>query len=287
MHPGDRGPIPRRSTNKMFIWEVILFTVLASFIAWFFYRNFSKPSHNREWIRVHKKLPSFEYNIEGKVIARNIRSARYRTESDYDVSYKDGVFDINNLSRVWFIIEPYSFGQAHTFLSFEFDDERYLGVSVEVRKTRQKSFKAWMVSIWNYEIFYILADEEDLLYLRTNIRKDPVRLYPLRLSREAAQEVFKSVISGVNNFYENPVFYRIFSLNCTNIPMSHIRQASSLMPRFNAGYVITSGSDRVLYQAGLIDNSAPLSVIRRRYNITSKAQSLKCDASFSKRVRSR
>ena len=142
-----------------------------------------------------------------------------------------------------------------------------------------------MVSIWNYEIFYILADEQDLLYLRTNIRKDPVMLYPLRLPREAVQEVFKSVVGGINDFYERPAFYRIFSRNCTNVPMSHIRAGSSLMPRFSIGYVVTSGSDRILHKVGLIDNDAPISVIRKRYNVTSKAKSLKDDDGFPKEIR--
>ena len=234
----------------------------------------------------HSKMPRFEYDATGNVIAHNIRNARYRTESDYDISYSNGVFNTSKLVNVWFVIEPYNVGQAHTFLSFEFDDGKYLSVSAEVRKTREKSFRAWMVSIWNYEIFYILADEQDVLYLRTNIRKDPVMLYRLKLSREARQEVFKSVIKSVNYFYEKPAFYRILSRNCTNIPMSHIRAGNNLMPHFDLGYIVTSESDRVLYKTGLIDNDAPLSIIRQRYNVTEKAKDLKCDESFSQKIRS-
>jgi hypothetical protein len=269
----------------MVIIEMMLGLFLSVVFAWFFYRAFSQPSHDRAWVQFHKELPYGEYQQDGTVVLHNLRSARYRSETDYDVSYSDSAIDPKELARVWFVIEPYKPGQAHTFLSFEFSDGRYVAASVEVRKTSQKSFKAWMVAVRNFEIFYVLADEQDVLYLRTNIRKDPVMLYPLRLSPEEAHCVLTGVIDEMNAFYRKPMFYRIFSRNCTSVPMRNVGKGSSKIPKFDWRYIITSRSDELLYNVGLIDVDAPLSVVQERYNITERAQKLLCDGSFSKRVR--
>ena len=269
----------------MFIIEAVGLAFLGAITVWLLHRNLSRPSHDRAWVPFHKELPYGEYAPDGTILVHNIRRARYRTEFDYNVSYHGGLYDPQTLKRVWFCVAPYKTGQAHTFLSFEFNDGRYLAVSVEVRKTHAESFKAWMVALWNYEIFYILADEQDILWLRTNIWKGNVMLYPTHLPRIAAQKVFASVVEGVNDFYKKPRFYRVLYRNCTSVPMNHLRAGAPTLPKFDFRYIATSEADRVLYAHNLIDTDTPLADARKRYNVTSKAQSLACDETFSKRVR--
>ena len=78
---------------------------------------------------------------------------------------------------------------AHTMLSFGFEDGKHLAPSVETRLP-----EGWSRNCpWPYKQFnviYILADEEDLFALRTNYRKEDMYLYRINIGRESLKKAF-------------------------------------------------------------------------------------------------
>ena len=62
---------------------------------------------------------------------------------------------------------------AHIFLSFGFGGSDYLSFSIETRKEVGESYSTLAGFFRNYELYYVAADERDLVRLRTNVRKDP------------------------------------------------------------------------------------------------------------------
>ncbi len=249
------------------------------------YRTLFRPKLHRQWEQFHKELPEVVVDANGVAMIKNIRHARYTEEFKYDLAYSSDIFNITHVKRVWFAIEPYARFQAHTFLSFEFTDGRFLSLSVEVRKTNAEDFWGWQVLVWNYEIFYVLADEQDVLYLRTNIRKDHVHLYPLTLTPNESQAVFRSVLESVNTYAHKPFWYRLLKRNCTIQPMRHLRVAAKSLPWWHIRYVLTEYADWVLYKYRLIDTHDTFENIRKQYYVTDKAQKLPCDANFSQAIR--
>ena len=62
---------------------------------------------------------------------------------------------------------------AHVIMSFDFGDHNYLAISIEARKKkgiRHSNIKGFFKQ---YELIYIVADERDVIGLRTNYRNNP------------------------------------------------------------------------------------------------------------------
>ena len=90
----------------------------------------------------------------------NIRNFNHRSTEDYNVNYYNKLFDLTQLKNTYFIVEPFSEwqGAAHTFLSFEFEDNNFVSVSIEIRKEKGEEFSALTGLLNQYEIMYVWGD---------------------------------------------------------------------------------------------------------------------------------
>ena len=61
---------------------------------------------------------------------------------------------------------------AHLLLSFGFGDD-HLAISIEARKEKGEGYSSVKGFVRQYELYYVVADERDVLRVRTNYRKDP------------------------------------------------------------------------------------------------------------------
>ncbi len=64
---------------------------------------------------------------------------------------------------------------AHTFLSFGFGDD-HLAIFIEARKEATEGYSSIKEFFKQYELIYIVGDERDLIRVRTNYRKDPLKM---------------------------------------------------------------------------------------------------------------
>ena len=135
-------------------------------VAW----NSPSPSNDRDWQPDVAVLPHATINGD-LVTVHNIRNFDYRTETDFTPAYYDRTFDLRKLDRVD-LFAVYWMGPAiaHIFLSFGFGDQ-HLPISIEVRKTRSKEYSTIPGFFRQYELIYIVADERDVVRVRTNYRK--------------------------------------------------------------------------------------------------------------------
>src|SRR5437773_1611043 len=115
-----------------------------------------------------------------RVTIENLRNFSYQSTSEYAARYETRSYDLGKLDSVWFIVERFGDAPAiaHTFLSFGFGDE-YLAISVEIRKERGETYSPLKGLARQFELMYVIADERDVIGLRTNHRRDPVYLYPV------------------------------------------------------------------------------------------------------------
>ena len=72
---------------------------------------------------------------------------------------------------------------AHTHMSWAFTDGQHIAISIETRKEVGESYSAVAGFFRQYELYYVVADERDVIRLRTNYRGEQVYLYPLRTPR--------------------------------------------------------------------------------------------------------
>ena len=247
------------------------------------------PSNDRDWVPENARLSSA--TVEGDVVTvRNIRNFSYRSETDFTPAYYDQRFDLRQLEGVD-VVATYWMGPhiAHVFLSFAFAGGERLAVSIEARKEQGEGYSTVNGFFRQYELYYVVADERDLIGLRTNYRNNPpeqVYVYPLEGRKEEARRVFMDYIDKINALAAKPAFYNSLTTNCTtNIWVSS---------RVNAGHVpfswkiLASGHvPEYLHEQGrLAGSDRPFAELQLQAFVNGRAQAAGAVApDFSRRIR--
>ncbi len=251
---------------------------------------FTAPSNNRDWEDDQALLSHATFSGD-QVTVHNIRNFEYASTTSYTKGWYDKTFNLEDLHKVWYIVEPFSGipGSAHTFLSFEFDADGkkdYIAISVEIRKEKGESFHPIKGLFNTYEIMYVAGDESDLIKLRTNYRKDDVYLYPVHGDRQKIQSIFISMLQRMNNLQKQPEFYNTLTNTCTTNIAKHIRDVSpGKIPFFAHEILFPAYSDEFAYTLHMIDTELSFEETRRKYHINEKALNETSSIPFSERIR--
>ncbi|HEX2094024.1 MAG TPA: DUF4105 domain-containing protein [Longimicrobiaceae bacterium] len=246
-----------------------------------------KPSNERDWTPDNARLAWAEFRGDS-VVVHNVRNAHYTTQHEYTVVWEDRVYDLRRLRSVWFGVEPFERdwrGPAHTFVSFGFDDGRYLAASVEIRKERGESFSPLKGVLRRFELIYVLGDERDVVKLRTNYRDDDVYLYPVRATPEQRREMFVEVLQRANRLREKPEFYNTIFNNCTTNLARHVNRISPGRVPFSYRLVLPGYADELALRLGILDTDLPIEQARKRFHINAQAVKYADDPEFSLRIR--
>lgn len=250
---------------------------------------FTSPSNDHEWNDDQSILPSAI--IDGNLVTiSNIRNFSYNSTSEYITAYYDKSFDLSRIKYVWYIVEPFDGipGSAHTLLSFEFENDSYVSISIEIRKKKGAKFRPIMSLFNQYEIMYVVADERDVIKLRTNYRKDLVYMYKTTATKEKTKELFLDMLKRVNKLYSHPEFYNTLTNNCTSNIIKHINTISpKRISPFCYESVFPEYSDKLAYHLGLLDTSLSFEELRRINLINERAMQYADDIDFSEKIRER
>jgi len=246
-----------------------------------------EPSNDRDWQPDVARLAHAE--IQGdRVTVRNIRNFDYRTETDYTPAYYDKTFDVRKLQSVD-MVAVYWMGPAiaHTFLSFGFEGGDHLAVSIETRKEKNEAYSTIKGFFKQYELYYVVADERDVIRLRTNYRKDPpedVYVYRIHGPIENGRRLFLEYMRRVSKLNENPAFYNTLTDNCTT--------GIWMNTRINPGHpplswkILASGYvPEYLSEAGRLAPGVPFAELQRLGHVNARAQAADQAVDFSRRIR--
>jgi hypothetical protein len=245
-----------------------------------------KPSNNRDWCPEQMVLAHAE--LKGRqVTVHNIRDCRWRTFEDFTLSYYDRTFDLDKLSTVDFIVVPFNETPkiGHTMLSFGFDDEEYLAVSVEIRKERGEAFSAIKGFLQQYEIIYVVASERDVIQRRVNCDLCDVYVHCSTATPEQAQQLFVDVMRRVNKLAREPEFYDTLMNNCTTNIRKHINHLKPDRVPYDYRVLLPGNSDRLAYDLGLIERHGSFEETRLRARVNYQAYLYRDDPAFSQRIR--
>jgi hypothetical protein len=245
-----------------------------------------KPSNDRDWIDEQKVLASAE--IDGdKIRIRNVRNAEYYTYRDCLVDYYDKTYDLTKIKSVDFIVIPFADNKAiaHTMLSFGFEGDEYVGVSVEVRLEKGESYTTAAGFLGQFELMYVVADEHDLLPVRPEFRHVDVLLYRSTAKPAQAKALFLDVMKRVNQLRDHPEFYDTLRNNCTTNIARHINAIAPGEVPYDYRVLLPGYSDEYAYDLKLIDTSLPFADVRRRARVSDRILQFKDDPRFSERIR--
>ena len=152
-----------------------------------------------------------------EIVVKDVRSFIYRTERDFDARYVTRRFDLDKLATLDFAVSHWDGMEfvAHTMLSFGFEDGKHLALSVETRLPEGVEQGSVPGLYKQFNVIYILADEEDLFALRTNYRKEDMYLYRINIDRENLKKAFLGFAEKINSLHERPRYYHTVTANCT------------------------------------------------------------------------
>lgn len=263
-------------------------------LCWAVFLLATHPSNDRDWVLNERVLPYAEFAGDS-VRVHNIRHTFYRTGDDYTPAYDAKTFDLTRLRSVWFAVSPFAdfAGGAHTFLSFGFDGPpggggpEYVAISVEARKERGESYSPWKGLLRGYELMYVVADERDVIRLRTTFRRDDVFLYPIKTTPARIRALFTAMLERANQLRAAPEFYNTLTQNCTNTIAQHVNSLSPRRIPFSLKVVFPGYADRLAYDLGLIDTDLPYDSIRPHFRVNERALWYGDRPDFSVRIRER
>jgi hypothetical protein len=173
---------------------------------------------------------------------------------------------------------------AHTIASWEFSDGRHLAISIETRKEVGESYSAILGFFRQFELYYVVAEERDVIGVRTNHRGEEVYLYRLQASVPTARAVLVEYLETVNRLATSPVWYNALTHNCTTMIRRHAQQVAPRNP-FNWKILVNGYIDELGYERGTIDTRLPFEELKRRSDITQKARAAGDAPDFSARIR--
>ena len=234
----------------------------------------------------YSDLPSVTIDGE-RLTIHNIRNFDYRSETDFTPRWYDATFDLAQLESAD-LLASYWMGDAiaHIFVSFGFADGRHVAISVETRKERGESYSTLAGFFKQYELYYVVADERDLIRVRTNYRqpREDVYLYRAQVPRENVRRLFLDYVREINELKDHPAFYNTLTTNCTTAVLVHTR-VNPGSPPFSWKVLLSGYTPQYAYELGRLDTSLPFEKLRRRSRVNDRAQAADQDPEFSQPIR--
>ena len=244
------------------------------------------PSNNRNWKPEFSRLAWAEGDRD-QVLIRNIRNNQYVTEKQFVPGYYDRTIGIDQIQSVDYVVVPFNNNAAiaHTMLSFGLDDGSHLSVSAEVRQEVGEEYSATMGLVNQLELMYVVADERDLIRLRTHHRDADVYVYPTVATPQQSQALFVNVMQRVNKLAAKPEFYNTVLNNCTTNIRRHIEELRPNRVAWSWQVLLPGHSDKYAYDLGLLDQRVPFDDLKKIAHVNRFADQHYDAADFSQRIR--
>ena len=267
------------SGNRRIRWIFTL--VFLGVVAWWLS---IRPSRDCVWRQEVAVMPRAIVNGDNVRLV-GCRNFDYRSTNDFTVQYEDRDLCLTNLVGVDLFVSYWKTGVVgHTFISFCFNNDRPVCISIEVRPEIGKGFSVLPSLFKQFQLIYVVGDERDLVRVRTNFRGEEVYLYHIRVPPEKARQLFLVYLDRINQLAEKPEFYHLLSNSCT---INIVRYANAIGRKggFDYRHLLNGLVDRYLYAKGYVDTSLSFAELRRRSRINEPAQNADTAADFTERIR--
>ncbi len=224
------------------------------------------PTNDADWQPAGARLASAV--IDGdRVTVKNVRNFNYRSETDFTQQWDERTYDLSKIRALDFYICHWGAPIAHTMVSFVFDEGPPLCASIEVRKKNGQSYSAIRGFFRQFELIYTLADERDVIRVRTNFRDEHVRLYRMSTPPARARQVLLSYLQSVNRLAAQPQWYNAATSNCTTDLVEHFKPV-----HWDYRILFNDHIDAAAYDWGALDRSMPFKELHRISLIDARAQ---------------
>ena len=255
----------------------------AGLIAWW---SGIAASNDRNWKPEVARLPAVVLDGD-QITVRNIRNFAWRTEADFTPAYYEKTFYLSKLDSVDLIAVYWgSPAIAHMMVSFNFGADDHLDISIERRDEIGESYSTIKGLFKQYELFYVVADERDVIRLRTNVRvpREDVYVYRLKGPIEDGRRLFLEYMKEINSLASQPEFYNTLTTNCTGNIWLHSKVNPGSVP-YSWKILLSGYVPEYLYEQGRLDTSLPFPELQQRSRVNLAAQAADQAPDFSRRIR--
>ncbi|MEM9176994.1 MAG: DUF4105 domain-containing protein [Myxococcota bacterium] len=243
--------------------------------------------NDRAWLLDVSRLPRAE--IEGdRLVVHGVRNFRYvpGSEEIAEARWETRTYDLSKLEGVDLFLSYWGSPMiAHTIASWDFGDGRPLAISIETRKEVGEAYSAVLGFFRQFELYYVVADERDVVALRTNHRGEQVRLYRTTAKPALARAILLDYLAEINALEEEPVWYNAATHNCTTTIRHHVRHVAKGGHRFDWRILVNGRLDELGYERGNVDTRLPFETLRARSDIGERARAAGDAPDFSQRIR--
>jgi hypothetical protein len=214
-----------------------------------------------------------------------VRNFDYRSRNDFTVRYEEREVSLSHLSRLDFYVSYWTEGLVgHTFVSFIFDNAPPLSISIETRPEVGEGFDPIASMFKQFELIYVVGDEQDIVGVRTTHRHETVYLYRLNADVDKVRTLLLVYLERINELADRPEWYHLLSNSCT-INIIRYLNAAGRKGGFDIRHLFNGLIDSYLYHSGRIDTSLPFDELRARSLINAAAQAADGAADFPNRIR--
>ena len=243
-------------------------------------------SNDRDWAPEVGNLPYATINGD-MITIHNIRNFDYRTETDFTPRWETRTYDLGKLDSVD-LIAVYWAGKAiaHIMVSFGFAGKDYLAVSIETRKEKNESYSTLAGFFRQYELYYVVADERDVIGVRTTYRRpqEDVYVYRVKAPLGNIRKIFLDYVKTMNDLRERPSYYNTLTTNCTTSILLHTRMNPE-SPPLSWKILLSGYVPEYAYDLDRLDQTRPFVELERISRVNERSHAAGEDAAFSQRIR--
>lgn len=238
----------------------------------------------RNWVAENARQATGE--IAGnRLTMHDLRAFEWQSSHEFVPRWEDCSYDLDELEALDLFVSTWDDPRmAHLIVSFVFRNAPPLAFSIETRRETTERWSSLAGFMKSYELIIIATRETDVVYVRTNIRRETVLLYRIVSTPEMRRRLLAQYIRELNRLAAHPRFYNTLFSNCTTEVARIVRAAGHRVP-FDWRILVSGYVPEYLYDLGLIDTSRPFAELRARADIGALARATDERADFSVRIR--
>lgn len=263
-------------------WYVSITLTVGAIGFWFI----QTPSNDRNWSEIAMRAPYATINGT-KVTIHDVRNFRHHEDGTWLAAWYDETYDTAEIEQGYLVLTRFGGidGLAHVMASFRFKGDKYVVLSVEIRREEGESYDPIGGALREYELYYVAADERDAIALRTNAQKDSTWLIPMNAGPKKTAEFFMSMVHRMTKIHDEPEWYNSFTSSCASNLADHYSAINNVTFPPDYRILLPGFSEELIAELDLLPEGMSVEQARHELQINEAALAGPVDETFSQRIR--